>query len=120
MCQNYFNNNEINLNELETYDLLDLESKMADFNDVYDDFWDDWYLKFYWLNKLSKSNPNLKIGIKIRPEHASMMNNSKIKDNIQNSNIKIIDGSEYSFKFNTYHYAFKAKSFMYLDINYWF
>ena len=38
-----------------------------------------------------------------------MMNNSKIKDNIQNSNIKIIDGSEYSFKFNTYHYAFKAK-----------
>ena len=110
MCQNYFNNNNINLNELKTYDLLDLESRMADSNDVYDDFWDDWYLKFHWLSKLSKSNPNLKIGIKIRPEHASMMNNSKIMDSIKNSNIKIIDGSEYSFKFNTYHYAFKAKS----------
>lgn len=110
MCQNYFNNYEINLDKLETYDLLDLESRMADFNDVYDDFWNDWYLKFHWLNKLSKSRPDLKIGIKIRPEHASMMNNPKIKNSIENSNIKIIDGSEYSFKFNTYHYAFKAKS----------
>ena len=110
MYQNFFNNKNLNLNELETYDVLDLESRMANFNDVYDTFWQDWYLKFNWLSKLSNKKPNLKIAIKIRPEHASMMNNPFIQKNIQNSNIKIIDGSEHSFKFNTYHYAFKAKS----------
>ena len=38
MCQNYFNNKNYITNEVETYDLLDLESRMADFNDVYYDF----------------------------------------------------------------------------------
>lgn len=110
MYQSFFDKKNLNLNELEAYDILDLESRMANFNDVYDTFWQDWYLKFSWLSKLSSKKPNLKIGIKIRPEHSSMMENPFIQKNIQNSNIKIIDGSEHSFKFNTYHYAFKAKS----------
>ena len=110
MCQNYFNNKNYITNEVETYDLLDLESRMADFNDVYYDFWNDWYLKFRWLGKFSKNNPKLKIAIKIRPEHTSIINNLRIKNEIKNSNIKIIDGSENNFRFNTYHYAFKAKS----------
>ena len=107
--QSYFNS-KINLDELASYDLLDLESRMGNFNDVYDSFWNDWYFKFSWLSKLSIRNPKLKIAIKIRPEHISVMENKDIKNAIDNSNIKIIDGSEYNFKFNTYHYAFKAKS----------
>tara|TARA_Y100000389_G_scaffold205018_1_gene262032 strand:+ start:6446 stop:7387 length:942 start_codon:yes stop_codon:yes gene_type:complete len=109
LYQNYFHKkNEIH--ELISYDLLDLESRMGNFNDVYDTFWNDWYLKFNWLSKLSKRNPNLKIAIKIRPEHKSVMQNKNIRNALNNSNVKIIDGSEYGFKFNTYHYAFKAKS----------
>lgn len=107
--QNYFNSpNE--LDEITSYDLLDIESRMANFNDVYDTFWNDWYVKFSWLAKFSARNPNLNIAIKIRPEHKNAMENINIKNTLKNSNVKIIDGSEYGFKFNTYHYAFKAKS----------
>ncbi len=109
MYQDYFNSTK-HLDELTSYDLLDLESRMANFNDVYDTFWDDWYLKFIWLSKFSLRNPNLKIGIKIRPQHKDAMENVNIRKAINNSNVKIIDGSEHRFKFNTYHYAFKAKS----------
>ena len=107
--QNYFNS-PIRSDEIPSYDLLDLESRMANTNDVYDTFWNDWYIKFSWLAKLSALNPNLNIAIKIRPEHKTAMENINIKNALKNSNVKIIDGSEYGFKFNTYHYAFKAKS----------
>ena len=97
-----------NEQEIYTYDILNLASRMSYFQDTHEKFIDDWYEHFSWLSKLSINHPNLKIAIKQRT-HNNLDKDKRLLKILKNSNVTIIMGNNEIDTSTSYNYCFNSK-----------
>ena len=89
------------------FDILHVASNMNYFQDTHAKFLDDWLEQFYWLAKINKKNPELKICIKGR-KNDGLRQNKSFMNILQNSKIIFVDEhyedqDKEQFKYNSSH-----------------